>query len=237
MPKLPTPVLEPYGDYALYLAYPADGYQREINAAVLHLAKTLRANGEWEDVISGYDSLVASFNPVKTTLGAARTALSDAEQALHKSEWRSKKSGAQTPARQIDIPVYYGGDNGPDMDVIKAVSGLTEAEIIALHSGEIYDVCMMGFVPGFTFLSAAPSPLHHPRRAQPRLKVPAGSVGIAGWQTGIYSLASPGGWQIIGRTPLDIFDPARETPFLLQAGDKLRFVPKEGKFPNLQASS
>jgi len=92
------------------------------------------------------------------------------------------------------------------MENISARSGLSEKEIIARHCAPIYRVCMMGFVPGFTFLSEAPKALHHPRRHKPRLRVPAGSVGIGGWQTGIYSLPSPGGWQIIGRTSLDLFD-------------------------------
>ncbi len=106
-----------------------------------------------------------------------------------------------------------------------ASSGLSEADIIAAHSGVTYRVCMMGFIPGFAFLSEAPKSLHHPRHAEPRLSVPAGSVGIAGWQTGIYGLESPGGWQIIGRTSLRMFDKDREAPFLLSAGDTIRFVP------------
>ena len=112
------------------------------------------------------------------------------------------------------------------MDNIKESSGLTEQEIVALHSGQTYRVCVMGFVPGFAFLSETPSPLHHPRHAAPRLSVKAGSVGIAGWQTGVYSLPSAGGWQIIGRTPLKLFDKTREEPFLLRAGDQVKFVPE-----------
>ena len=117
------------------------------------------------------------------------------------------------------------------MQNIMTSSGLTEAAVIEKHSAQIYDVCMMGFIPGFAFLSEAPKALHHPRHTSPRLNVPAGSVGIAGWQTGVYGISSPGGWQIIGRTSLALFDKTREDPFLLSAGDQVRFVPvAEGGF-------
>jgi len=179
MPKTildPQPLIAPYGDSALYLSYQSKGYNPQISATVLALSNTLRQSGHWEDVISGYDSLVASFNPLSLSLNEAgkrlEAALSDIPKTI-----------AATPTRTIDVPVYYGGENGPD------------------------------------------------RHTEPRLSVPAGSVGIAGWQTGIYGLSSPGGWQIIGRTPLTIFDAARETPFLWGAGDKIRFVPTSGTFP------
>ena len=107
---------------------------------------------------------------------------------------------------------------------------LSQADVIKLHSQQLYDVCMMGFIPGFAFLSEAPAELHHPRHATPRPNVRAGSVGIAGWQTGIYGQDSPGGWQIIGRTPLKIFDKSRKDLFLVKAGDQIQFVPIEAKF-------
>ena len=103
--------------------------------------------------------------------------------------------------------------------------GLTPEEVIARHCGRDYLVCMMGFIPGFAFLSETDTALHIARRTDPRAHVPTGSVGLAGWQTGIYGLESPGGWQIIGRTSSVMFDPQRETPFLLNAGDWIRFVP------------
>ena len=112
------------------------------------------------------------------------------------------------------------------MERICSASKLSVDDVIKKHSGETYRVCMMGFIPGFTFLSPAPKALHHPRLETPRAKVPAGSIGIANWQTGIYGLQSPGGWQIIGQTPLSIFNANRETPFLLNAGDRVRFIPQ-----------
>lgn len=218
------PLIAPYGDSALYVSYQGKGYDAHISAAVQALSAQLRQSGEWEDVISGYDSLVASFNP-------ASISLNNASKRLQKALAQAPKTGAEPSSKIIDVPVYYGGENGPDMAAVMKANNLSQAAIIGLHSETPYRVCMMGFVPGFTFLSEAPPPLHHPRHSQPRLSVPAGSVGIAGWQTGIYGLSSPGGWQIIGRTPLTIFDAARETPFLWQAGDRLRFVPTSGSFP------
>ena len=111
------------------------------------------------------------------------------------------------------------------MAAIKKSSGLSQSEIIDLHSAREYRVCMMGFIPGFCFLSEVPTSLQHPRHSTPRANVPAGSVGIAGWQTGIYGLDSPGGWQIIGRTPLKLFDTSREDLFLMEAGDRIKFIP------------
>ncbi len=226
MYKLPDARIEPYGDAALYLHYPCEGYSEPINNAVLETAARLRKTGAWVDVISGYDSLVASFDPRAMTLSVALKKLNTAvkTQAKRAKSKKSKPRKSDAP-RLIEIPVHYGGENGPDMGNIIKSSGLSEAKIIALHSAQIYRVCMMGFVPGFAFLSEAPSALHHPRHETPRLSVPAGSVGIAGWQTGIYGLSSPGGWQIIGRTDSAIFDAARNEPFLLGAGDSVRFVP------------
>ncbi len=229
MPKqalAPQPQIAPYGDSAIYISYGSDGYNALVNSAVLTLSQELRESGLWEDVISGYDSIVASFNPVKMSLNAASKHI---QTALMQTP---KISGAPSEAKVIEVPVYYGGENGPDMKAVMAANRLSESAIIDLHCETTYRVCMMGFVPGFTFLSAAPAPLHHRRHDAPRLAVPAGSVGIAGWQTGIYGLTSPGGWQIIGRTPLTVFDASRDTPFLWQAGDTIRFVPTEGPFPS-----
>ena len=222
--NIAEPRLAPYGDGAIYLEYETLAYDASVNKAVLNLAARLRESGNWVDVVSGYNSLIAVFNPHKMTLDTAAGAL---EEELA----RVKKIAARKP-KTIDVPVYYGGEFGPDMETLIKSSGLSEDEIVKSHSEENYHVCIMGFVPGFTFLSEAPKALHHPRLEKPRLSVPSGSIGIAGWQTGIYGLSSPGGWQIIGRTPLKIFDAKREPAFLWEAGDQLRFIPQAGPFPN-----
>jgi KipI family sensor histidine kinase inhibitor len=126
--------------------------------------------------------------------------------------------------RTIEVPVIYGGGAGPDLAALAEYAGLTEADVIARHSAAEYVVAMIGFAPGFPYLIGLPAELAMPRRDTPRLAVPAGSVGIAGSQTGIYPLETPGGWQLIGRTPLRLFDPHGDPPTLLRAGDAVRFM-------------
>jgi inhibitor of KinA len=144
-----------------------------------------------------------------------------------------------TPAaihRTVEIPVCYGGELGPDLEAVARHTGLTPAEVIARHAAPDYLVHMIGFAPGFPYLGGLDARLATPRRAEPRALVPAGAVGIAGLQTGIYSLPTPGGWQLIGRTPLRLFDPAAAEPSLLRAGQHLRFVPiGEAEFKRLSA--
>lgn len=126
--------------------------------------------------------------------------------------------------RLVEIPVVYGGEWGPDLDEVARLAGLTPEAAAALHCKGEYQVHMVGFTPGFPYLAGLPERLAAPRKPTPRLSVAAGSVGIAGGQTGIYPLASPGGWQLIGRTPLSLFRPEAVEPSLLRAGDRVRFV-------------
>nr|WP_286175381.1 5-oxoprolinase subunit PxpB [Enterobacter sp. Cy-643] len=130
--------------------------------------------------------------------------------------------------RQIDIPVVYGGEAGPDLDVVARHNTLTPEKVVALHSAAEYVVYFLGFQPGFAYLGGLPEILATPRRAEPRLQVAVGSVGIGGSQTGIYPLVTPGGWQIIGRTSLNLFNPNGASPTLLLPGDTVRFVPQQG---------
>jgi inhibitor of KinA len=128
------------------------------------------------------------------------------------------------PGPVVDIHVRYGGEEGPDLDYVARHTGITTAEVIALHTAAEYTVYMIGFTPGFPYLGGLPAQLATPRRASPRQAVPAGSVGIAGSQTGIYPLRTPGGWQIIGRTDERLFRPELDPPTLLRIGDRVRFV-------------
>lgn len=143
----------------------------------------------------------------------------------------------QLPKRQVkeerlvEIPVCYGGSFGPDLEVVANHSGLSPEEVIAIHSSTEYLVYMIGFSPGFPYLGGMDESLATPRRSSPRLAIPKGSVGIGGAQTGIYSIESPGGWQIIGRTPQSLFQPDHPSPSLLRSGDKVRFRPiSEGDY-------
>jgi KipI family sensor histidine kinase inhibitor len=214
----PSPRVSIYGDHAILVDWETDGFSESVNDTVHSLAAKLRGSGKYIEVVPGYDSLVCVFDLAARSVDSTKRHIED---LLARSNSEGRETG-----QLVEVPVQYGGKDGPDMERICASSGLSVDQVIALHSQGEYRVCMMGFIPGFTFLSPAPEKLHHPRLATPRAKVPAGSIGIANWQTGIYGLESPGGWQIIGRTPLSIFDVKREAPFLLNAGDRVRFVPQ-----------
>lgn len=134
--------------------------------------------------------------------------------------------GVEIPDREVvEIPVVYGGEYGPDLGIVAQLNSLSEDEVIKRHSEAEYPIYMLGFVAGFPYLGGMDKSIAAPRKQTPRLKIPAGSVGIAGQQTGIYSVESPGGWQIIGRTPLKLYDADREKPILLRAGQSIRFKP------------
>ena len=134
--------------------------------------------------------------------------------------------GVEIPDREVvEIPVVYGGEYGPDLGIVAQLNSLSEDEVIKRHSEAEYPIYMLGFVAGFPYLGGMDKSIAAPRKQTPRLKIPAGSVGIAGQQTGIYSVESPGGWQIIGRTPLKLYDADREKPIFLRAGQSIRFKP------------
>jgi KipI family sensor histidine kinase inhibitor len=127
--------------------------------------------------------------------------------------------------RQVEIPVCYGGEHGPDMLDVSEMHNMTPAQVIELHSSNTYLVYFLGFVPGFAYLGELPQALVTPRLATPRRRVPPGSVGIAGCQTGVYPVATPGGWRLLGRTPISMFRPDRDGLSLLSIGDRVRFTP------------
>ncbi|MDQ0271888.1 5-oxoprolinase subunit PxpB [Cytobacillus purgationiresistens] len=133
--------------------------------------------------------------------------------------------GKTSEPRVVKIPVCYGGEFGPDIENVAKLNGLTTEEVIHIHATGVYSVFMIGFAPGFPFIGGMSEKIAAPRRATPRLKIPARSVGIAGIQTGVYPIETPGGWQLIGRTPLELFRPDDAVPSLLQAGDQVQFTP------------
>ncbi len=164
-----------------------------------------------------YRALLVIYDPLKADAQAVRMALQHALSNLRRAD--------QPAGPIIEIPVHYGGVDGPDLEDVAVHCSLAPQEIIALHTRPTYHVAMLGFAPGFTYLLGLPPQLATPRLPTPRMQVQAGSVGIAGEQTGIYALNTPGGWRIIGRTDLVLFDPHREAPFMLHAGDRVRFMP------------
>ncbi|MFC4600742.1 5-oxoprolinase subunit PxpB [Cohnella hongkongensis] len=135
------------------------------------------------------------------------------------------EQGERKPPRIVEIPVCYGGELGPDLPEVAAYHGLSEQEVADIHSSADYLVYMLGFAPGFAYLGGLPERIATPRRSTPRLSVPAGTVGIGGDQTGVYPISTPGGWQLIGKTPEPLFLPAANPPTLLRAGDIVRFRP------------
>ena len=169
------------------------------------------------DVIPSYTTMVLILDPV--------AAGGDQLRDLVREGWRrlERESLDVSPPDEIDIPVAYGGEAGPDLLDVATATGLSAQEIIDRHAGGTYQVGAIGFAPGFAFLIGLPAELATPRRVTPRTRVPAGSVGIGGAQTGVYSLATPGGWNVIGRTGLRLFDPNRNPASLLRAGDRVRF--------------
>jgi len=172
------------------------------------------------DVVPTFRSVAVHFDPLTADVGAIREALASV----------AGQPVEDVAGDAVEVPVVYGGAEGPDLEAVAAFAGVSAAEVIERHSGAEYRVFMVGFLPGFAYMASVDSTIAMPRRPSPRLSVPAGSVGIAGTQTGVYPFASPGGWQLIGRTGSAMFDPQRTPPSLLAPGDRVRFVPVPSGF-------
>jgi len=190
----------------------------EVNARAISVADRLQAAGiaGVRDVVPTYRAVAVYFDPLRTDYDALHARL----------EREAKEPGAPADSARepVRIPVCYGGaDLGPDLSAVAAVTRMKEADVIRLHTSAIYRVFMLGFVPGFAYMGLVDSRIAVARHSTPRVRVPVGSVGIAGVQTGIYPSETPGGWQLIGRTPLKPFDAARAEPFLVKAGDAVQF--------------
>lgn len=178
-------------------------------------------------VVPAYTTLSIFYDPVKVISSKSLSGLDCFERiSNYLVEIESKDQETEfAEGEMITIPVFYGGENGPDLQAVAEHTKLSPEEIIRLHSSATYRVYMIGFTPGFAYLGGMPEQLATPRKTTPARAVSAGSVGIAGVQTGIYPLTSPGGWQIIGQTPLKLFDVSRSSPTLVRAGDRVKFSP------------
>jgi KipI family sensor histidine kinase inhibitor len=182
------------------------------------LCQRLQQNEQVEEVIPGMNNLTLLLRDPQL----------NALDAIERLQRWWEESEAQLPeSRRVEIPVVYGGAGGPDLQVVAERANMTPKQAVELHSSIDYVVYFIGFQPGFPYLGGLDERLHTPRRAEPRVIVPSGSVGIGGSQTGIYPLAAPGGWQLIGHTPLSLFDPLQHPPTLLRPGDSVRFVPQQ----------
>lgn len=174
------------------------------------------------DVVPAYTTVTVYYNPVEWSKSSPDKPY-DAVSAWILDTAKTVVISKVTPGNERNIPVCYGGVHGPDLADLAAGKGMTTDEVIRIHSGAIYEVRAIGFSPGFPYLAGLPEALHMPRKSSPRTNVPVGSVGIGGAQTGVYTLATPGGWHLLGRTPLRLFRPAEADPAWLKVGDRVRF--------------
>ena len=206
------------GDCSLLIAFKQE-ISPEVNAKI---ASTVKLIGQQKiegivDMIPAFASLLVNYNPQVTTYAALKKRL---EGILRMD------LGTETAQKKVfEIPVCYGGTYGPDIQTIADHAGLSVEEVIAIHSEREYLIYMLGFLPGFCYLGGLDERIHTPRLANPRRAIPAGSVGIGGSQTGIYPMESPGGWQLMGMTPVRTYDPDREVPILVNAGEYIHFYP------------
>ena len=211
-----APRLRPVGESAVSVEVasetgaPASARVRALDAVLRH-----RTPPGLLESVPGMRALLLVFDPAVTSAD---------EVGAHVARALERTPPPLPPAVRHDIPVHYGGDDGPDLAEVSARTGLTEEEVIARHCGREYEAWMLGFMPGFAYLGALAPELQLPRRATPRTRVPAGSVAIAGTQTAVYPAATPGGWHLIGRTTVPLFDPQADPPVRIQAGDRVCFV-------------
>lgn len=216
------------GDSALLIEFGKE-INPEINRKITALVQLMREQHieGIVDVIPAFCSLLINYDPRVLSYEELK------ERMEHLLKMETKTEA--TRKRIFEIPVCYGGEYGPDIENIAEHAGLSVEEVIKIHSSKDYLIYMLGFLPGFTYLGGLDERIYTPRLASPRLKIRAGSVGIGGSQTGIYPLDSPGGWQLMGLTPVRTYDPERQTPILVEAGDYIRFIPiDEEEFLRIQ---
>jgi len=206
------------GEQALVVEFGSE-IDPETNARVHHLARLLNEAIPQRilELVPTYRSLMIHFDPLAVSRNQLR------EEVARLVPGVEAIDAADDRRRIVTIPVCYGGEFGPDLEFVALHHKLSADEVVRIHTAAPLLIYMLGFTPGFPYLGGIPERIAAPRLDEPRLKVPAGSVGIAGTQTGIYPVESPGGWRLIGRTPLQVFNPVAEPPFLFAAGDSLQF--------------
>lgn len=214
--RFDTPVFRPMGDRSLLVEI-GEKISADVNRRVQELMLRLQqANLPGvRELAPSYRSLLVVFDPLTIAPEKLKAAITDVA---------ARPGGSELPqAKLITVPVFYGGDYGPDLEWVAGHLGISTEEVIRLHTETVYRVYMIGFTPGYPYMGELPAGLAVPRRSTPRTRVPKGSVGMAQRQTGIYPVESPGGWQIIGWTPIELFDPKRQMPSLLEMGDRVKF--------------
>lgn len=225
-----TITFHPLGDAAIVIQAGTD-ISEDIHERVKQLFSCIEQHPfeGYVEAVQAFTNVTVFYEPYKVYQSAQlkQRAISPYEwvkdyiENLLEDNW---KEGNQAKRRIVDIPVCYGGELGPDLEEVARINDLTPEEVVRIHTSGTYLVYMIGFAPGFPFLGGLSEKIAAPRRQTPRMSIPKGSVGIAGKQTGVYPISTPGGWQLIGQTPLSLFRPNAERPSLLKAGDEVRFV-------------
>ncbi|ABY92882.1 5-oxoprolinase subunit PxpB [Thermoanaerobacter brockii subsp. lactiethylicus] len=211
------------GDKAVIVEF-GNEISEECNKKVVNLYRTLEKEKSAGiiSMIPTYRSLLIKYDPLKI-------AYDELLKLIESSNKDKNESTEEFRSKIYEIPVAYGGEFGPDLDFVAKYHNMTAEEIISIHTQPFYRIYMVGFTMGFAYLGGMSEKIATPRLENPRTEIKAGSVGIAGNQTGIYPLSSPGGWRIIGRTPVRLYDPERERPILFEAGNYIKFVPITGE--------
>jgi inhibitor of KinA len=213
---MPSFRIIPAGDAALVVEGPAR-IDPALNAWCVSLSRALQLTlgSAVRDLVVGYCSVTIYYDPLST------------DPVWLEEQARSVAAGLEVDTTNdgavIDVPVCYGGEMGPDLPDVATFAACSEEVVVDLHAGREYRVYVLGFVPGFAYMAEVDPRIAIPRRSSPRTHVPAGSVAIAAGQTGIYPSETPGGWNVIGRTPVEPYSPARQEPFLFRPGDRVRF--------------
>ncbi len=223
--------IQPLGDQGLLITF-GNRIDPEIHKKVRRLYEAIKKEQfSWlMDVVPAYTTIMINYNPLQVSYEEVRETIKGLKTHPRGKDLKHRK-------RKV-IPTLYGGETGPDLEELAKLKDLSIDEVIEIHSRPEYLVYMLGFTPGFPYLGGMDERIAAPRLKNPRKKIPKGSVGIAGSQTGIYPMESPGGWRLIGRTPIPLFDPEREDPFYIKPGDILVFKPIDEKtFNQLEKES
>ncbi|MGE1113873.1 5-oxoprolinase subunit PxpB [Priestia megaterium] len=236
-------VISPLGDSALVITF-GDSIQYDIHKQIKTCKDSIELNPfpGFIECVPAFTNLTIFYNPLEVVAAVKKKEKKEfvspfeVVSSIIQSKLENERTEKELNHRTVSIPVCYGGEYGPDLEYVARHHNLTTEEVISIHSEGEYLAYMIGFAPGFPFLGGLSERIATPRRPSPRTSIPAGSVGIAGMQTGVYPISTPGGWQLIGQTPIKLFLPEQNPPSLLQAGDIVKFEPiSKEEYQELQA--
>ncbi|WP_374148760.1 5-oxoprolinase subunit PxpB [Priestia megaterium] len=236
-------VISPLGDSALVITF-GDSIQYDIHKQIKTYKDSIELNPfpGFVECVPAFTNLTIFYNPLEVVAAVEKKQKKEfvspfeVVSSIIQSKLENEQTEKELNHRTVSIPVCYGGEYGPDLEYVARLHNLTPEEVISIHSEGEYLAYMIGFAPGFPFLGGLSEKIATPRRPSPRTSIPAGSVGIAGMQTGVYPISTPGGWQLIGQTPIKLFLPEQNPPSLLQAGDIVKFKPiSKEEYQELQA--